>query len=65
MMLSCSVMDPDLNPDPDPDPAFQVIPDPDRIHNTGVNYTIQSFSVNPLYFPVYFNQQCQALSCFL
>jgi hypothetical protein len=34
-------MDPDLNPDPDP--AFQVIPDPDRIHNTGVNYTIQSF----------------------
>jgi hypothetical protein len=35
-------MDPDLNPDPDPDPAFQVIPDPDRTHNTGVNYTIQS-----------------------
>jgi hypothetical protein len=37
------VLDPDLNPDPDPDPAFQGIPDPDRIHNTGVNYTIQSF----------------------
>jgi hypothetical protein len=39
-----------LNPDPetDPDPAFQVVPDPvpdpdpDRIHNFGVNYTIQS-----------------------
>jgi hypothetical protein len=35
-------MDPD-SLDTDPDRVFQVIPDPDWIHNTGVNYTIQSF----------------------
>jgi hypothetical protein len=45
-------MDPDLNPDPDP--AFQLIPDPDRIHNTGVNNTIQSL----------FSQSSE-FSCFL
>jgi hypothetical protein len=55
LMFSCSVMDPDLNPDPDPDPAFQVIPDPDRIHNTGVNYNtvFNLFSVNHLNLPVF------------